>query len=300
MAAGTLVSSVISMMVIVSAVIGGVAVLLAGNLPWVAVLAPLNLRVASGVPWAILPMALYLYLYWRYIGGRLGAPSTAGRRREYLRANAVPATAWPLAIATGLVGFGALFALLDVMARVTTMPGTEPIQVPEGIPRATVFTLLTMSSAVAGITEEAGFRGYMQGPIERRHGLAIAILVNGTMFGLLHFPNHPNEVLSMLPYYIAVSAVYGGVTWATNSILPAVALHAGGDVWSLTRLWATGRPEWQLSATPPALVWTTGITAGFLGAVGLLVALAVVTAVLCRWLRRVVESPGPRLQQEEG
>jgi hypothetical protein len=35
-----------------------------------------------------------------------------------------------------------------------------------------------------------------------------------------------------------------------DSILPAVALHAGGNVWSLTRLWATGRPEWQLSATP--------------------------------------------------
>jgi hypothetical protein len=69
-----------------------------------------------------------------------------------------------------------------------------------------------------------------------------------------------------------------------------VALHAGGDVWSLTRLWATGRPEWQLSATPPALVWTTGITAAFLGAVGSLVALAAVTAVLCRWLRRAVES----------
>jgi hypothetical protein len=24
----------------------------------------------------------------------------------------------------------------------------------------------------------------------------------------------------MLPYYIAVSAVYGGLTWAANSILP--------------------------------------------------------------------------------
>ena len=281
------------MMVIVFAVIGGVVVLLAGSLPWVAVLAPLNLRVASSVPWAILPMALYLYVYWRYIGGRLGAPSTAGQRREYLRANAVPATTWPLAIATGLIGFGALFALLDVMARVTTLPGAEPIQVPEEMPGATVFTLLTMSSAVAGITEEAGFRGYMQGPIERHHGLAISILVNGTMFGLLHFPNHPNDVLSMLPYYIGVSAVYGGLTWASNSILPALALHVGGDVWSLTRLWATGRPEWQLSATPPALVWTTGITAAFLSAVGSLVALAAVTAVLCRWLRRAVESPRP-------
>jgi membrane protease YdiL (CAAX protease family) len=153
-----------------------------------------------------------------------------------------------------------------------------------------VLLLLVMASIVAGVTEEAAFRGYMQGPIERQYGLAAGILVNGVMFGLLHFPNHPNAVLSMLPYYIAVSAVYGGLTWATNSILPALALHASGDVWSLTRLWTTGRPEWQLFATPPPLVWTTGVTTAFLGAVGVLVALAIATVAFCRWLRRAVES----------
>jgi len=100
-----------------------------------------------------------------------------------------------------------------------------------------------MSSCVAGITEEAAFRGYMQGPIEQRYGLMPAILVNGSMFGLLHFPNHPDAVLAMLLYYIAVAAVYGGLTWACNSILPALVLHAGGDIWSLTLLWITGRPE---------------------------------------------------------
>jgi Type II CAAX prenyl endopeptidase Rce1-like len=86
----------------------------------------------------------------------------------------------------------------------------------------TMFMLLVMSSVVAGVTEEAGFRGYMQGPIERRYGLAVGILVNGMMFGLLHFPNHPDAVMLMLPYYIAVAAVYGGLTWAANSILPAL------------------------------------------------------------------------------
>src|SRR6185295_7843358 len=99
-----------------------------------------------------------------------------------------------------------------------------------GCPPLPCFTLLTMSSFVAGVTEEASFRGYMQGAIEQRYGLSAGILVSGTMFGVLHFPNHPNAVLQMLPYYIAVSALYGGLTWATNSILPALALHVGGDV----------------------------------------------------------------------
>jgi uncharacterized protein len=278
--------------VIISAVGIGIGVLFAGNLPWAVVLAPLNLRFAPAVPWAIVPMAAYLWAYWRYIGGAIGDSATATTRRALLRANTIPFTVWPLAVLTGLTGFGALLALLTVMARLIAMPASAPIETPAGMPTATALVLLTMSSLVAGVTEEAAFRGYMQGPIERRHGLAAGILVNGTMFGLLHFPNHPGAVLSMLPYYLAVSAVYGGLTWAANSILPALALHVGGDIWSLTRLWSTGRPEWQLSDSTPAPVWTTGPDLAFVGSLTALVALAAITTAMCVLLRRVVAGAG--------
>jgi hypothetical protein len=155
------------------------------------------------------------------------------------------------------------------------------------MPSLTAFLLLTMSSIVAGVTEEAAFRGYMQTPIERRYGLAPAILVNGTMFGLLHFPNHPDAVLTMLPYYIAVAAVYGGLTWAANSILPALVLHAGGDVWSLGRLWVTGRPEWQMSTSQPTLIRETGVDGSFLIAVVSFVTLAGLTIAAYRAVRRL-------------
>jgi membrane protease YdiL (CAAX protease family) len=251
------------MSTIVSAVLAGVGVLLVGNLPWVALLAPLNLRLLPVVPWAIVPMAIYLMLYWRYIGGRIGSPDGADTRRADLRANPLAPDAWILAILTGMVGFAALLTLVAVMARLVTLPESAPIAAPVGMPRLTVFLLLVMSSIVAGVTEEAGFRGYMQGRIERRYGLAMGIFVNGVMFGLLHFPNHPAAVMSMLPYYLAVAAVYGGLTWAANSILPALVLHVGGDIWSLTRLWATGRPEWQLSTAAPRLLRETGADAAF-------------------------------------
>ncbi|HET7607126.1 MAG TPA: hypothetical protein VFL84_00495, partial [Gammaproteobacteria bacterium] len=67
------------------------------------------------------------------------------------------------------------------------------------------------------------------------------------------------EVLWMLPYYIAVSAVYGGLTWAANSILPALVLHAAGDVVVLTRSSLTGRPEWQIGPQRPLLVSESGV-----------------------------------------
>jgi membrane protease YdiL (CAAX protease family) len=133
------------------------------------------------------------------------------------------------------------------------------------MPFGTLFVLLTMASIVAGVVEEASFRGYMQGPIERKYGPVLAILASGTVFGLAHFTHHPASLFAMLPYYVAVSAVYGGLAYATNSILPGLVLHAGGDVFSLTRLWMTGQPEWQVSSATPHLVWESGVDAAFVG-----------------------------------
>ena len=84
----------------------------------------------------------------------------------------------------------------------------------------------------------------------------------------------------MLPYYTAVTAVYGGITSAANSILPALGLHTVGDVWSLTRQWLTGVPEWQVG-TPVQTIWSTGIDNGFVVAVLALVALSAATVWLC-------------------
>jgi membrane protease YdiL (CAAX protease family) len=113
------------------AVLAGVGVLLSGNLPWGALFAPLNLRVFPVAPWAIVPMAAYLWIYWRFISGAIGSPQTALRR------------------------------------------------LPTEMPAITAFLLLVMAAVVAGVTEEAGFRGYMLEPIERRYGLLPAILVTG-------------------------------------------------------------------------------------------------------------------------
>jgi len=268
----------------------GVGVLLAGNLLWAPVLAPLNLRFFPGVPWAIVPMAIYLYFYWAFISGAVGPRDTAATRRERLRARRLPAFVWAAAIVTGLIGFGAVLALTAVMARLIEMPASQ-IVTPPAMPAATAVALLTMASVVAGVTEEAAFRGYMQTPIEREYGLAMAILVNGAMFGLLHFPTHPGAVVVMLPYYIAVAAVYSGLTWATDSILPALTLHVGGDIWSLVRLWATGRAEWQRSDVTPALVWDAGVDASFLSSIVLTAAFSIGTFMLCRRLRRLATVP---------
>ena len=45
---------------------------------------------------------------------------------------------------------------------------------------------VVVSATSAGICEETGFRGYMQVPIERRHGAPVAILISSLFFMALH------------------------------------------------------------------------------------------------------------------
>lgn len=271
----------------------GVLVLLAGNIPF-NVLRAWNLQAGTAVPWAIVPAALYLWAYWRFLGGRWGAAGSAASRRQNLRANKLSARVWGASLSAGMIGFAALIALLVLAARLVRLPASGPIVTPPDMPVATAVSLLVMASIVAGITEEAAFRGYMQGPIERRYGLGAAVLVSGTLFGLLHFPSHPADVLWMLPYYIAVSAVYGGLTWAANSILPALVLHAAGDIVVLTRWWLTGRPEWQIGPVPPPLVADSGIDQPFVLTAIALVALVAATAAAYRAVRRLRINVTPR------
>ena len=275
------------MITVLRAIGVGVLVLLAGSLP-LGALGAWNLQSGIAVPWSVAPMALYLAAYWQFLRGKWGAPGSATQRCHDLRANPLSCRGWAASLVAGLIGFGALVSLLAFVARLVQLPAASPIVTPPDMPFVTALSLLVMGSIVAGVTEEAAFRGYMQSPIERRYGLALAILVSGLLFGLLHFPNHASEVLWMLPYYVAVSAVYGGLTWAANSILPALVLHAVGDVVVLVRWWLTGRPEWQIGSIPPPLVWETGIDAHFLATGAASVALVAAAAsgyVIVRKLR---------------
>jgi len=260
--------------IVARAAIAGTVVAAAGIFPWT-ILAGMNLRLFVGVPWAVVPMGVYLWLYVKYLNGAGWPHSTAAFRRTSLRANGLSADIWGMSLFAGMIGLAALLPLLGIMSRLVQLPAeARPITTPAGMPSGTAFTLLVMASLVAGIVEESAFRGYMQTPIERRFGPILAILVNGALFGLAHYAHHPLSVLAMLPFYIAVSAVYGGLAYATDSILPGLVLHAAGDVFSLTRQWATGRPEWQLAPTPPPLIWETGVDAGFLGSVAVFVVIS--------------------------
>jgi membrane protease YdiL (CAAX protease family) len=251
--------------VIVRAVLTGGLVAALGTLPW-AVLVSLNIKYWSAVPWAVPPTALYLWLFWRYAVRGTGWPgSTADSRRTLARANPVRDEMWGLAIVAGLLGLVVVLLLQTVMSRLVAIPQQQDID-PSKYPAATVLLWVVMSALVAGITEETAFRGYLQRPIERRHGPVIAILLTGILFGFLHF-THPEVTLALLPFYVAVAAVYGTLAYLTDSILPGMVLHAGGNMFAAFDLFVRGHSEWQGLGPPAKLVWETGPDAAFWGSV---------------------------------
>ncbi len=218
-----------------------------------------NQKYFRGLPWAMLPAAIYLWLFWRYLRGEGWPRETADARRASLRANDLSPEVWSAAIGSGLLGLIWVLVVQQVLNRLVRLP-QQIVPDTSQIPAVTLVGLLFMAAIVAGVVEEAAFRGYMQGPIERRHGPIAAILITGVMFGFGHFA-HPEVTLVLMPYYVAVAAVYGGLAYITNSILPSLVLHAGGNMFVFLGQFGAGRSEWQATAAP--LVWETGPDATF-------------------------------------
>jgi membrane protease YdiL (CAAX protease family) len=257
------------------AVLIGMAVASLGTIPW-AVLVWANTRYHSALPWAVPVMALYLWWYWGYFVRGTGWPrSTAEARRTNARANALPPEAWGPALMAGLLGLVSVLLLQGVLSRLVALPQQRALDV-SLYPAVTVLMWVAMSAVVAGVVEETSFRGYLQRPIERRHGPVIAILVAGSLFGFVHF-THSEVGVALLPFYLAAAAVYGALAYFTDSTWPGMVLHAGGNMFSAVDYFTRGRSEWQLSVETRPLVWETGPDVAFWGNVGVFLIVAAVT-----------------------
>jgi membrane protease YdiL (CAAX protease family) len=268
----------------VRAVAAGLAAGLVGTLSWASLVAA-NIRYLPTIPWATPAMACILVAWWLYFAKGRGWPhATAEARRRCGRANPVPEDLWGPALGAGMLGLLTTLLLQGVLARLVLLPQQQYLD-PSQYPVLTVFAWVVMSAVVAGVVEETAFRGYIQGGIERRYGLTTAILVTGSLFGLVHF-THPEVGLVLLPFYMSVAAVYGLLAAATNSTYPGMVLHAGGNVFSAFSLFTQGRSEWQLTTVPPPTIWQAGVDGSFLANLGMLAVAGTATVMAYRGLFR--------------
>ena len=240
---------------LIRAVLTGSVVFLAGTIVW-SILLGVNLKVAPSIPWGAVVMTLLLWAYWRYLGGHGWPRSTTATRRASLRVHGLSGSTWAWALAAGSLSVASVVNLQLVYTRLVRVP-IETVPDFSRYPSVTVLCALLMSAAVAGFMEEAGFRGYMQVPIERRYGPWTASIVVAILFGAAHLSHGIVHTVPRLPYYFAISVTYSAIAYLSNSLLPVVTIHVCGDALEFMYVWLRGAPHARL------LLWQSGPDAAF-------------------------------------
>ena len=194
-------------------------------------------------------MTVFLVFYWKFLNGWGWPQSTAAARRVGLRAEPLSSSVWRWSLLAGGLAIAASIALFILSHRLIRWP-RPPRSDLSHIPVITLLPSLLMSALVAGIGEEAGFRGYLQGPLERRYGPALGIGITSIVFGLAHLTH--GAFLPAILFDIGWGALYGLLTYWSGSIVPAIILHSTADALEFVA-------AWKFAPTAPApLVWVSG------------------------------------------
>ncbi|MGE5208479.1 MAG: type II CAAX prenyl endopeptidase Rce1 family protein [Alphaproteobacteria bacterium] len=217
------------------AIISGLLIALAAANVW-----PI-LLVSLGVPLAALAETIFLgvYLWWASGGGP--PLRTHDSRRNAFRRTRLSRQQWVWGI------IGAIFFAVTVHASIVVL--FRFVEFPVAtfrrgynlsfIPTLPLKWLAVIVSAVsAGVCEETGFRGYIQRPIEERHGAVTAILISTILFTVIHL-NKSWSLAGMVPIVFGAGLLLGLLAWSSQSLIPSIIGHVTMDI-GLFAYWWTG------------------------------------------------------------
>jgi membrane protease YdiL (CAAX protease family) len=257
------------------------------------VLVPINiwpvLLFKLGVPAATIVEAIFLGLYVWWAAGSGPPHTTQAARARAFRRGALSPKQWLWGVPGALAFAVTVHAAIVLLFRFVVFPAAAFRQ---GYDLSFVPMLplrwmaVVVSAASAGICEETGFRGYMQRPIEERHGAGIAILISSFLFMALHLTK-AWALVGMVPIVFGAGVLLGFLAWSSRSLVPAMIGHFVMDV-GLFAYWWTGTAG-TFTERP---IYESGLDgAFFLACAVFVVSLAVVLLAISR-LRRIAVSLG--------
>lgn len=261
----------------VRAVITGVLVALIPANVWPVLLVSLGVSLAATVE------LLFLGLYIWWAGGGGPPQRTHAARRVAFRRGALSPTQWFWGLLGGLSFAVTIHAAMVLLFRFTPYPteafrhGYEFSFIPSPALR---WIAVVVSATSAGICEETGFRGYMQQPIEERHGAPTAILLSSFLFMLVHLTK-AWAMLGMVPIVFGAGVLLGLLAWSSRSLIPSIVGHVAMDI-GLFAYWWTGIAG-DFAARP---ISETGIDRPFLMTCAVLVVSLPIVLSSIRQLRR--------------
>jgi membrane protease YdiL (CAAX protease family) len=212
---------------------------------WAALLLT-NLSHAPAFPWSSLVMALLLWASWSFLDGKWGSVKSRAARREYLRSAPLPRRVYSWALVTGLLWVVFLGGFWIVLGQLVGVPGNK---LPDfsALPLVMVIATWVLAAASGAMSEEAGFRGYFQGALERSGLGAAAILCTALLMAPIHALTQ-GFVWPTLLFYLLVDAMLGALAYFTKSIRPGVVVHAVGLFLFFGVIWPRDKdrsPIWQ-------------------------------------------------------
>ncbi len=161
-----------------------------------------------------------------------------------------------LAIQPTVWFLGWLNAFLPVPDMLSEFQSSQ-MQMIENFLRGDHLLILTLFhvGVVPAICEEVLYRGYVMRAFEKSWGVLPAILISGLLFGLYHV-----QLSNLLPL-AAIGIILGYVTWASESIYPAMLAHFvnnGGSVLVGSYYPDTAFAEMTPESMPP--IWAVAVS----------------------------------------
>jgi membrane protease YdiL (CAAX protease family) len=229
------------------------------------------------VPWSLVVMWLVLGLYLKYFSGSWWRKGTAQVRAENFRATKLSAKTWKWSLIAAFLIVAVIQSSLVVTFRIVKFP-TEAMNIGvdfRAFPLWQVWLYIILMASVAGITEEVGFRGYMQVPLEKRYGPVFGIIFVALMFMVLHL----NQAWApfVLFHLFLIGVMWGILAYASGSIIPGIISHVVGDIFSFSYWWTDVAGSFDKRP-----ITETGFDSHFI----LWVLILVVSTILCVWAIR--------------
>ncbi len=188
------------------------------------------------VPWSLLAMVVVLWLYWKYFSGTWWYKTTMASRRENFRATKLSTGVWKWSLVAALLVVVIVQSALVITFRILDFPETWSIGIdPTGFPLWVAWFFVIVAASVAGITEEVGFRGYMQVPLEKRYGPLVSIVIVSIVFMGFHLGQA--WAPPVLIHLFVFSVLWGTLAYVSGSIVPGVISHAVTDIFSFAYWW---------------------------------------------------------------
>jgi membrane protease YdiL (CAAX protease family) len=214
------------------AILGGLLIgMIAANV-W-----PILLLKLGALSAAIIEVVLLGLYFWWFTGAAPG-PWQA-QRREGGRGGRLSGAQWGWGLLAAACFPVTVWSAMVLLFRIIPFPAAD---FHKGYDLSFIPTLplqwlaCVISALSAGVCEEMGFRGYMQRPIENRHGPAVAIVISAMLFMLLHL-NKSWSMMAMTPIVFGAGVLLGVIARASGTMVFNTLGHWFMDIGLFAYFW---------------------------------------------------------------